>query len=56
MTNMIVALVLLVILCAAAWYIYKEKKSGAACIGCPHSKQCSGGCGGSCQSQKEKSE
>ncbi|MBO5214015.1 MAG: FeoB-associated Cys-rich membrane protein [Clostridia bacterium] len=29
----------------AVWYIVKEKKKGAKCIGCPYSKQCSGNCG-----------
>ena len=29
----------------AALYIYRAKKSGQKCIGCPHSKTCSGNCG-----------
>jgi hypothetical protein len=32
----------------AAFYIYKAKKSGKKCIGCPDSGSCSGNCGG-CQ-------
>ena len=29
---------------AAAVYVYKAKKSGKKCIGCPHSGSCSQGC------------
>lgn len=48
MTDIILIAVILVIVGCAALYIYREKKSGAACIGCPHGKACSGkscGCG-----------
>lgn len=48
MSNIIVIAVLAVILGGAIGYIYKEKKSGTKCIGCPAGKACSGGCGG-CQ-------
>ena len=47
MTDLIAVAVLLAVLGAAAWYIYREKKSGAACIGCPYAKSC-GGKQGSC--------
>ncbi len=30
----------------AAFYIYKVKKSGKKCIGCPDSATCSGNCAG----------
>ena len=30
----------------AAFYIYKAKKSGKKCIGCPDSSSCSGNCSG----------
>ena len=33
------------ILGGAALYIYKAKKSGKKCIGCPSSGACSGNCG-----------
>lgn len=32
----------------AAWYVYKAKKSGRKCIGCPDGGSCSGGCSGGC--------
>ena len=46
MENVILILVLAAILGGAIFYIYKAKKSGKKCIGCPHSCNCSGGCGG----------
>lgn len=50
MTNILIILAVLVIFGAAAYYIYKEKKAGAACVGCPHAKSC-GGKGCSCGSK-----
>lgn len=35
----------------AIYYVYKEKKAGKRCIGCPHSGTCSGGC--SCSNEKK---
>jgi len=40
MTNIVVALILAAIVAGAALYIYKAKKDGQACIGCPNSKKC----------------
>ena len=43
--------VLLVIVGLAAFAIYRSKKSGKKCIGCPDSGSCSGhcaGCNGNC--------
>ncbi|MBP3691752.1 MAG: FeoB-associated Cys-rich membrane protein [Clostridia bacterium] len=49
MDNVIIIAILVVILGLAAFYVYKAKKSGQKCIGCPHSCSCSaksnGGCG-----------
>lgn len=55
MTDIIVIAILILIAGLAAGYIYKAKKSGKTCIGCPHAGQCSsaahsGGCSGSCGS------
>lgn len=47
MVNVIAVLVLLAILGAAGGYVYKAKKRGDKCVGCPYAKQCgaqSGGC------------
>ena len=41
---LILAIIIAVIGGAAA-YVYKAKKNGQKCIGCPNSKSCSGGCG-----------
>ena len=50
----VIIAVILAILGGAAWYIYKAKKSGKKCIGCPEGCSCSSaqkngsgcGCGG----------
>jgi len=39
--NGIAVLILLVIVGAACSYIYKEKKKGTKCIGCPMAGNCS---------------
>ena len=52
MIDAIIIVVILAIIGFAVWYVYRSKKSGKKCIGCPDdccSKQCS--CGG-CSSQK----
>ncbi len=45
MENIIVALILLCIIGGIIFYLYKAKKKGQACIGCPYAKQCGGKCG-----------
>ena len=41
--------VVAVVLGLAGWYIYKAKKNGKKCIGCPDSCACSAGnCSGGC--------
>ena len=52
MTDLILILVLAVIVFTAARYIYKAKKSGAKCIGCPSGAQCSGNCSGGCSGRE----
>lgn len=48
-SDIIVLTVLAVILLSAAGYIYKAKKSGKKCIGCPEGGSCgSSGCSGHC--------
>lgn len=32
----------------ACWYIYRSKKKGKKCIGCPDSGKCSGVCSDCC--------
>ena len=58
MTDMIILAVIAAIVGAAAVYIYKAKKSGAKCIGCPSGgcSSCSseGGCGCGCGGDSDK--
>ena len=54
--NVIVVVILLAIVGGIAFYLYRAKKRGEACIGCPYAKQCSGKCGGSCGSGKNSTE
>ena len=44
MDNFIIIAVVAAIVALAVRYIYKAKKSGQKCIGCPDSKTCSGNC------------
>lgn len=48
MESIIAAIVLLIILGLAGLYIYKAKKRGEQCIGCPYSKTCASGKNGGC--------
>ena len=44
-----IILVLLAILSGAGYYVYRAKKSGQKCIGCPYAKECASkscGCAG----------
>ena len=52
MKDAIVISVLVLVLGVAIYAIYKSKKSGKKCIGCPDSGSCSGGCG-QCSCGKE---
>ena len=45
MTDAIVIAILALLLGVAIFYLYREKKRGAKCIGCPYSKECGGKCG-----------
>lgn len=53
MENFIVIAIVVIIVGLAAFYVYKAKKSGKKCIGCPYSESCSSkkgsdSCGGCC--------
>ncbi len=52
MENYIIAGVLILILVCAGLYVYKAKKRGVKCIGCPAGGNCSGKC--SCCENDEK--
>ncbi len=40
MTNVILVLILLLIAGGAGIYLYKAKKNGAHCVGCPYANKC----------------
>lgn len=50
----VIIAVIVLIIGLAGWFMYRSKKSGKKCIGCPDSCACSGcsgacsGCNGSC--------
>lgn len=44
MMDILIVLILLLICGGAGHYIYKAKKRGQACVGCPHAKTCGGKC------------
>ena len=45
MTDLVIILVLVLIVGTAAGYVYRAKKKGSKCIGCPNSGSCGGSCG-----------
>ena len=52
MVNVIAILVLALIVGAAAGHVYKAKKRGQKCIGCPYAQKCAAqGNGCACQSE-----
>ena len=44
MENIIIIAILLIIIGLSGGYVYKAKKNGQKCIGCPDAKSCNGGC------------
>ena len=46
MNDIVLIFIVALIVSLALLYIYKSKKDGKKCIGCPDSKNCSGKCSG----------
>lgn len=44
MKNAIVILIIVAIATAIIYYLYRQKKKGNKCIGCPYAKECDGNC------------
>ena len=44
MTDIIIVILLVLVVGGAGFYVYKAKKNGKKCIGCPDSGACSCGC------------
>jgi hypothetical protein len=54
--DIIIVMVIAAIIGLAGWYVYKSKKSGKKCIGCPNSCSCTAktnGGGYGCGCKKE---
>ena len=56
METVIAVVVVVAIVGLAVRYIYKAKKSGAKCIGCPDSGSCASGCSCGCAPSVEQTE
>ncbi len=59
LTDIIIVGVIILCIGGAALYIYRAKKSGKKCIGCPDSSSCGqkgrcNGCSGACSSCQSK--
>lgn len=52
MENVIIIAILLGLVGSIVWYLWRAKKRGETCIGCPCSKQCGGQCNGGCDHMK----
>lgn len=50
MDNVLIVVALVIIVGLAVFYVYKSKKSGKKCIGCPDN--CT--CGGDCMADEDK--
>lgn len=48
MENLIIIAVLVAIVAGSVFYLWRSKKNGNACVGCPSSKSCGGKCCGGC--------
>lgn len=51
MENIIIVAVIVIVVALAVRYIYKAKKSGKKCVGCPDGGSCGCGCG--CQTEEK---
>jgi hypothetical protein len=54
MENAIIIIILMCIVGSILFYLYRQKKRGMKCVGCPYCKQCSGHCGTGGTSRSEK--
>ena len=53
MKDAIIVLLLVIIVALIIYYLYKAKKRGESCVGCPYAKQCVGKCNGKKIKQKK---
>ena len=45
MIDLIIVAIIVGIASGIVWYLWKAKKRGEKCVGCPYSRQCKGNCG-----------
>ena len=50
--DLIVIFIIAAILVGAGYAVYRSKKAGKKCIGCPDGGSCSGACSGGCSCGK----
>ena len=50
--DLIVIFIIAAILGGAGYAVYRSKKAGKKCIGCPDGSSCSGACSGGCSCGK----
>ena len=55
MENIIIVIVLLSIVGSIILYLWKAKKRGEKCVGCPYAKQCKNKCNSTCNKQNNNS-
>ena len=44
MKNLVLILIILALVFGVVFYLYRAKKRGGDCLGCPHSRGCKGCC------------
>ena len=54
MVDVIIVAILVCIIGRILFYLYRAKKRGEVCIGCPYGRHCTGHCGGHGQETKHK--
>lgn len=55
MKDLIIIAIILLLAGAALWYLYRAKKKGHKCIGCPYGSACCQKHCGSCATKQPKS-
>ncbi len=50
--DFVVLIILAGIIGGIVYYLYRAKKRGETCIGCPYAKQCGSSCSGQCDNQQ----
>lgn len=48
LSNLIIVAIVVIIIVCVSLYLWRAKKTGVKCIGCPEGNSCSNSCSGSC--------